>query len=113
LICPCPLHARRVLSGSTPTGAGPPERRHPDLLTVAAEASPALPSAEDDASQLTDWIIALPPTEKDDLLVRVVQDQAAQVRMELLRRFRGAPDLADVDHPRRTVAALLDAAATR
>ena len=86
-------------------------RLDPDLLTVAAEASPALPAAKDDASELADWVIALPPKEKDDLLVRVVKDQTAQVRMELLRRFRGTPDLSDDDRrPRRTVAELLNAA---
>lgn len=88
-------------------------RLDPDLLTVAAEASPALPAAKDDASELADWIIALPPKEKDDLLVRVVQDQATQVRMELLRRFRGTPDLRDDNHPQRTVAELLNAATER
>lgn len=88
-------------------------RLDPDLLRVAAEASPALPAAKHDASELADWIIALPPKEKDDLLVKVVQDQAAQVRMELLRRFRGAPDLTDNNRPRRTVAELLDAATER
>jgi hypothetical protein len=89
-------------------------RLDPDLLTVAAEASPALPAANDDASELADWIIALPPKEKDDFLVRVVQDQAAQVRMELLRRFRGTRDnLRDDNRPQRTVAELLNAATER
>jgi hypothetical protein len=85
-------------------------RLDPDLLTVAAKASPALPTVKDDASELAGWIIALPPKEKDDLLVRVVQDQTAQVRMELLRRFRGTLGLRDDNRPRRTVAELLDAA---
>jgi hypothetical protein len=88
-------------------------RLDPDLLTVAAKASPALPATKDNASELTDWIISLPPKEKDELLVRVVQDQAAQVRMELLRRFRGTPGLTDDNRPRRTVAELLNAATER
>ncbi|MFB9833010.1 hypothetical protein [Actinoallomurus acaciae] len=79
-------------------------RLDPALLTVAAQASPTPPTAKDDASELADWIITLPPKEKDDLLVRAVQDQAAQVRIELLRRFRGTPDLKNA---RRTVAELL------
>jgi hypothetical protein len=84
-----------------------------ELLAVAAEASPALPAVKDDTSELAGWIASLPPIEKDELLVRVVQDQAPQIRMELLRRFRGDPGLRDNDRPRRMVAELLDVAAER
>src|SRR5918999_169922 len=88
-----------------------------DLLAVAAEASTPLRAVEDDAAKLTAWIAALPPRQKDAFLVRVAIDQAAQVRMELLRRFRGehgTPSDTPADDPSpRTVAELLDAAADR
>jgi hypothetical protein len=85
-----------------------------ELLAVAAEASPTLPAVKDDASELANWISSLSSKEKDEWLVRVVvQDQAAQVRMELLRRFRGDPGLKDNGRPQRTVAELLDTTAER
>ena len=86
-------------------------RLDPDLLAVAAEASPALPTAQDDPRALAVWIGDLPPDEKDTLLLRVVRDQAARVRMELLRRYRGEPGLDRGRRPHRTVAELLDGAA--
>jgi hypothetical protein len=89
-------------------------RLDPDLLAVAAEASPALTTAQDDPGELAQWLARLPPAEKDKLLLRVAQDQAAQVRMELMRRFRGEPKTeAAGDVQRRTVAQLLDNAAAR
>ncbi|GLW06002.1 hypothetical protein Misp01_11320 [Microtetraspora sp. NBRC 13810] len=88
-------------------------RLDPDLLTVAAEASPPMPPAPTgDRRALAAWITALPAAEKDVLLLRVVQDRAAQVRMELLRRFQGEPAGGTVP-PSRTVANLLDAATER
>lgn len=84
-----------------------------DLLEVAAEASPELTAVRDNQRELAGWIGNLPETEKSGLLLRVVRDQGAQVRMELLRRFRGGPK-ADSGHlSRRSVAELLDAAAER
>ncbi|MEU0564777.1 hypothetical protein ABZ297_05160 [Nonomuraea sp. NPDC005983] len=82
-----------------------------DLLAVAAEASSPTQTVQDDPAALASWIAALPADEKDALLLRVVQNQAAQVRMGLLRRFRGPS--APAGTPQRTVAALLDAAAVR
>jgi len=58
-----------------------------DLLAVAAETSPLLDGTTDVPDQLAAWLTVVPGTEKDRLLQRVVQDQAATVRMELLRRF--------------------------
>ncbi|MEV4183147.1 hypothetical protein AB0J28_17115 [Streptosporangium canum] len=84
-----------------------------DLLAVAAEASPAPAVVRDDPRRLARGIAELTETEKDGLLLRVVQGQEAQVRMELLRRFRGGPGSDDIDLPRRSVAELLDAAAER
>ncbi|MCK9927018.1 hypothetical protein MXD62_07535 [Frankia sp. Mgl5] len=56
----------------------------------------------------------LSTAERDRLLLRVVQDEAAAVRMEMLRRFHDetAPSVA-ADPPRRTVAELLDGMAHR
>ncbi|WP_440105194.1 hypothetical protein [Streptosporangium sp. H16] len=88
-------------------------RLDPDLLAVAAEASPAPVVVKDDPRRLAKEIAKLTETEKDELLLRVVRDQGAQVRMELLRRFRGEPGGDTDDLPRRSVAELLDAAAER
>jgi hypothetical protein len=84
-----------------------------DLLSVAAEASPSLSPVQDNPRALAAWITNLPPGEKDKLLLRVVQGQAVRVQMELRRGFHGEPDLDHGDHPRRTVAGLLDTAAER
>ncbi|MEU4802969.1 hypothetical protein [Actinosynnema sp. NPDC023587] len=83
-----------------------------DLLAVAAEASPPLNETTDDPKQLAAWLTTLPATEKDHLLLRVVQDQAATVRMELLRRFRGSTPPVTAP-PQRTVGELLDETARR
>ena len=84
-----------------------------DLLAIAAQASPPLEETADDPDDLAAWVTRLPVAEKDRLLARVVQGEAARVRMELLRRFRGdiAPTIAVA--PRRIVADLLDNAARR
>ncbi|GAA4221101.1 hypothetical protein FHR32_005380 [Streptosporangium album] len=84
-----------------------------DLLAVAAEASPAPAAVRDDPRELATWIAGLTEADKAELLLRVVGDQAAQVRAELLRRFRGEPKNDYGDLPRRSVAELLDAAAER
>ncbi len=82
-----------------------------DLLTIAAQASPPLAEKNEDPSELASWIANLTPDDKDTLLRRVVQGQAAQVQLELSRRFHGEPDTTAGSRPRRTVAELLDAAA--
>jgi hypothetical protein len=88
-------------------------RLDPDLLAVAAEASPALTAVQDDPRELAAWLAELPQREKDKLLLRVVQGREAHVRMELLRRFRGKPQAEAGDVPGRAVAELLDTAAAR
>ncbi|MFQ6228277.1 hypothetical protein [Nocardia sp. NPDC002869] len=84
-----------------------------DLLAIAAQASAPLDQAGDDVDDLAAWLTHLPEIEKDRLLARVVQGEAARVRMELLRRFRGDATPADPTRARRTVADLLDNAARR
>jgi hypothetical protein len=86
-------------------------RVDPDLLAVAALASPQLPEVTDDRAALAAHIAALPDGEKDRLLMLVARDQAARARMELLRGLRPDPDEGRHARPRRTVAGLLDAAA--
>ncbi|HWO68043.1 MAG TPA: hypothetical protein VNO31_49210 [Umezawaea sp.] len=84
-----------------------------DLRAVAAEASPPLDETTDAPDQLAAWLTALPGTEKDRLLLRVVQDQPATVRMDLLRRFHDHTTPPSAAPPRRTVGELLDDAARR
>lgn len=86
-------------------------RVDPDLLAVAAQASPQLPEVTDDRGALAAHIAALPDGQKDRLLMLVARDRAARARMELLRGLRPDPDEGRDARPRRTVAGLLDAAA--
>jgi hypothetical protein len=84
-----------------------------DLLAIAAQTSPPLEDVADDPGELA-WVTRLPVAEKDRLLGRVVQGDAARVRMELLRRFRGDATPTTPHVPaRRTVADLLDDTARR
>lgn len=85
-----------------------------DLLAVAARTSPPLEDIADDPAELAAWVTRLPVVEKNRLLGRVVQGDAARVRMELLRRFLGdtTPTTRPLP-PRRTVADLLDDTALR
>lgn len=85
-----------------------------DLLATAAQTSPALAAIADDPSDLAAWMTRLTVAEKDRLLARVVQGEAARVRMELRRRFRDDTSTPTIVAPgRRTVAELLDDVARR
>jgi hypothetical protein len=84
-----------------------------DLLATAAQASPPPEETADNPDDLTAWVTRLPVADKNRLLARVMLGEAAQVRLELLRRFRGDTALAIPIPARRTVANLLDAAARR
>jgi hypothetical protein len=81
------------------------------LLAIAAQASPPLAATTHDPDDLAAWITHLPTAEKDQLLTRVAQGEAARVRMELLRHFRDDTTPTTPAPPRRTVADLLDNAA--
>lgn len=59
-----------------------------DLLETAAQTSPPVEEIADDPEDIADWVAGLPIADKDRLLRRVVQGDAARVRMEMLRRFR-------------------------
>jgi hypothetical protein len=84
-----------------------------DLLAIAAQTSPPLDEIADDSGQLAAWVANLPHAEKNRLLLRIVEDHAVIVRMEMLRRFRDEHTPNIPDPPRRTVADLLDGAAQR
>lgn len=83
-----------------------------DLLTIAARTSRPIEDTADDRSELAAWVTRLPVAEKNRLLGRVVQGDATRVRMDLLRRFRGDTAPTIPVPPPRTVADLLDGAAT-
>ncbi len=84
-------------------------RLDPDLLHVAATASPdRVPT---DHRALRRWITDLTATEKNRLLLRVAQDEALAVHLELLHRFQEQASESAVQIDPRTVAELLDAAA--
>jgi hypothetical protein len=85
-----------------------------DLLATAARTSPPLHAVADDPGELAGWVSRLPVAEKNRLLSRVVAGDAARVRMELLRRFRGDTAPSTLPGPaRRRVADLLDDTARR
>ncbi|MEV5888642.1 hypothetical protein [Nonomuraea fuscirosea] len=85
-----------------------------DLLAAAAEASPPVRPAQHDRKALAAWIGALPAKRKNALLLRVVEDDGAKVRWELLREFDGGSTAQEAEtETERTVAELLDSAATR
>ena len=84
-----------------------------DLLATAAQTSPPLEETADDPADLTAWLARRPVTEKDRLLARVMQGEAARVRMELLRGFRGHTAPTIPVPARRAVADVLDDAARR
>ena len=83
-----------------------------DLIAVAAERSATAASKERSIEALEHWVGSLPEEEKTALLVRVATGDA-QVRAELLRRFRsGKPEDSSPVQPR-TVSELLSAAEHR
>ena len=84
-----------------------------DLLAIAAQASPPLEASADDPRDVAGWVADLPIAEKDRLLRRVVQGEAARVQMEMLRRFRAEITPTIPTPAPRTVANLLDTAARR
>ncbi|WP_406047061.1 hypothetical protein [Kribbella sp. NBC_00889] len=84
-----------------------------DLLETAAQTSPPVEEIADDPEDIADWVAGLPIADKDRLLRRVVQGDAARVRMEMLRRFRDEITPTIPTPTPRTVADLLDNAARR
>ncbi|TDC04837.1 hypothetical protein E1267_21640 [Nonomuraea longispora] len=83
-----------------------------DLLAAAAEASPPAQPVQHDRNALAAWIGALRAKRKDALLLRVIEEDGAKVRWELLREFGGETTGQETETGR-TVAELLDSAAAR
>jgi hypothetical protein len=77
-----------------------------DLIAAAAAMSPAIT----EPAGLAEWVAALPPEEKDELLTRTAVGEGAQVQALLRRRFRAAGDSPSAT-PGRTAAELWEAAA--
>jgi len=87
-------------------------RIDPDLLAVAAQSSPSTKPDPAGRKELAAWVAALPPNEKDTLLVRLVEGGDAHLGTELHTRFlRDRSARTPVtEGPRRTVGELLAAA---
>ncbi|MFE9202544.1 hypothetical protein [Micromonospora sp. NPDC007230] len=87
-------------------------RLDPDLLAAAAETSKPLKDSTPSVASLSRWVKALPESEKDNLVLRLLRGDDAHLRSELLARFQGA---APNEGPggRRTVGELLAAAGER
>jgi hypothetical protein len=85
-----------------------------DLVAVAAEASEPLAETGPSARALKEWIGDLPASEKDSLLVRLMQGDT-QLQPELRRRFRDAtaPRGQTTTSKRRTVRQLFESSAAR
>jgi len=87
-----------------------------DLLAVAAEASPIIKIEPRPREEIATWIAALPASEKDEILIRLMGGEDAHLGNELVSRFkrerRGSKHGGvGVHHPRRrTVAELLNSA---
>jgi len=87
-----------------------------DLLAVAAEVSPNIKVEPRNREDVASWIAELPVSEKDEMLVRLMEGEDVHLSSNLVSRFeqeRHGPNLGDdgVHLPkRRTVAELLDTA---
>ena len=87
-------------------------RIDPDLLAVAAQASPQTKTPSPNRQEMVAWVASLPAKEKDDLLVRLMDGGDMHIGAELLSRFnrQGAARDSVAEPRRRTVAELLAAA---
>lgn len=87
-------------------------RLDPDLLAVAAEASPDTVLAPAQEGEVAAWIASLPAKEKDEVLVRLMAGDDPHLGTDLCARFerQRATEEPVVGPPRRTVGALLAAA---
>jgi hypothetical protein len=84
-------------------------RLDPDLLAAAAETSDPLTVTAPSAAVLGRWVKALPESDKNELLLRVLRGDGALLHSEMLRRFHG-PKADQPTDSGRTVGALLAAA---
>jgi hypothetical protein len=88
-----------------------------DLLAVAAENSPTSPTqTQDQSHKLAQWISSLPETEKNSLLLEIVQSQQLNLAARLLQRFHRetvCKQKTNSSIPKRTVKELLEQAKQR
>ncbi|OIV38120.1 hypothetical protein BIV57_07295 [Mangrovactinospora gilvigrisea] len=84
------------------------------LLAAAAQASPPLAPARRDSRRTADAITHLPAADKDALLLDLAEGRGVQAQMALMRQLSegraAGSGVEAASRPRRTVAALLDAA---
>ena len=87
-------------------------RIDPDLLAAAAQNSPRTKSAPANRKAMAAWVASLPAKEKNDMLVRLMEDEDSRIGMELGSRFnrRQTARSPAAEGPRRRVADLLAAA---
>lgn len=87
-----------------------------DLLEVATEGSAKLDETQPSRRAIEQWILSLPESEKNGLLLRLMEEGDPYLRAELLQRFRHATTPAADrrrGHVARTVGQLLAAAEQR
>lgn len=87
-------------------------RLDPDLLAAAAEGSRPLTAKAPSVAVVRRWVTALPETDKNELILRVLRGDGALLRSELLGRFHGVTADQPVDG-RRTAGQLLAAEETK
>ena len=87
-------------------------RVDPDLLAAAVQASPRAKSTPASRKAMAAWVASLPPREKNEVLVRLMEEQESRIGLELSARFsrHRTADSPATEGPRRTVAELLAAA---
>jgi len=90
-------------------------RIDPELIAVAAQASPQARTPSANRQEMAAWVASLPTKEKDGLLVRLMDGGDLHIGAELLSRFNRQHAARDsvAEPPRRTVAELLAAAESR
>jgi hypothetical protein len=85
-----------------------------DLVETAAQIDAGAEPAEPTEGELAAWLSDLPESEKNSLLLKLVQGEPREVRRDLMFRFRHdwlkqRPQVVESSAPRRTVAQLLEA----
>jgi len=87
-------------------------RIDPELIAVAAQASPQARTPSANRQEMVAWVASLPAKQKDDLLVRLMDGGDMHIGAELLSRFNRQRVTRNpgAEPPRRTVAELLASA---
>ena len=87
-------------------------RIDPELLAVAVKGSPRVKSIPANRKAIAAWVASLPTREKNEVLVRLMEEQESRIGLELSARFsrHRTADSPATEGSRRTVAELLAAA---